>query len=183
RNRRLQYRLSTDGYVRLGDKTDGFGDTYLALQYLFAPQERAGYDVAGRVTLKLPTARAALGTKKVDFSVLFLASRDYTPTLHADYNLGLSSLTRQDAPGTDTQLFLSASFTFPLKGGRWQYTNELVYFSPIAGQRASVTTMHGFTYAVHRYEVYDLAVQWQLQGDGAVFQILVGKTFFFGRLF
>ena len=85
--------------------------------------------------------------------------------------------------GTDSQLLLTASFTFPIKGGRWQYTNELVYASPIQGVRSSVTTMHGLTYAVHRYDVYDVAVQWQLHGDGANFQVLFGKTFFLGKLF
>lgn len=185
KNKRLQYRLENDGYLRIGsDRSDGIGDTNFALQYLFATQDRSLFDISGRLNLKIPTARPALGgTKKFDYSALFLASKDFTPMLHGDFNLGLASLTRVDAPGADTQVFAAASFTIPFKGGRWAYTNELVYFSPIQGQRAAVTTMHGLTYAVHRYDVYDLAVQWQLQGDGAVFQILLGKTFFFGRLF
>jgi hypothetical protein len=182
-NRRLQYRLATDGYVRLGDSTDGIGDTYIAAHYLFAPQERAGYDLAGRLTIKLPTARRALGTQKVDFGALFLASRDYSRWIHADYNAGLTFLTRQNAPGNDTQLFLSASFTLPFRGGRWAYTNELTYFSPISGVRAQVTTMHGLTYAVHRYDIYDVAMQWGLYGDGATWQILFGRTFYLGHLF
>lgn len=183
RNARVQYRLENDGYIRLGDGTDGIGDTNVAVQYLFRTQARNAWDVSGRLNVKLPTANAAIGTRKLDFGALFLASRDFSPTLHGDFNLGLGSLSRQAAPGVDTQVLLAASFTMPFKGGRWAYTNELVYFSPIYGQRAQVTTMHGFTYAVHRYLVFDTALQWELHGDGPVFQLLGGATFFFGRLF
>ena len=184
KNERFQYRLSFDGYLKPGEGKDGFGDTYLGFQYLFAKQEKSRFDISGRLTFKFPTAPASIGgTKKVDFNLLLLASRDFSPKVHGDFNLGVSSLSRSDAPGTDTQVQATASFTFPLKGGRWQYTNELVYNSPISGGRASLTTMHGFTYAVHRYDVYDVAVQWGLQGDGANFQVLFGKTFFLGKLF
>lgn len=184
-NRRLQYRLSTDGYIRQGDGTDGVGDTYFALQYLYKPQEKAGFDVAGRLTAKLPTGRRELGgTQKFDFNGLLLASRDFTKWgFHGDFNVGLSSLTRVDAPGADYQLLLAASTTVPIKGGRWQYSNELVYFSPIQGQRYRVTTMHGFAFAQHRYEVYTAALQWQLHGDSAAFQVLFSGSFFLGKLF
>jgi hypothetical protein len=184
KNNRLQYRLATDGLIFPGaGGGNGFGDTYAGLNYLFARQKDTGFDISGRVTVKIPTAPAFLGTRKVDFNALFLASRDFTPSLHADFNAGLSTLTRQGAPGTDNQFLATASFTIPIKGGRWQYTNEVVYSSPIQGQRALLTTMHGFTYAVHRYDVYDIALQWKLHGDGSNLQLLFGKTFFFGRLF
>lgn len=184
-NRRWQIRLATDGYLRATDRSDGLGDTYGSLQYLFTHQEKAGFDTAGRVTVKFPTARPALyGTKRFDYSGLLLASRDFTKWgLHGDFNLGIASLSRVDNPGTDTQILASTSFTFPIRGGRWQYFNELAYVSPIVGQRSQVTTMNGFAYAAHRYEVYDVAVQWSLHGDNAVFQVLFGRTFFFGRLF
>ena len=183
RNTRLQYRLSVDGFIFPGQGANGFGDTYAGLQYLFAQQNKGGFDVAGRATIKFPTAPAFIGTGKVDYNVLLLASRDFSPSLHGDFNLGLSNLSRQGAPGTDNQFLATASFTLPIKGGRWQYTNEIVYTSPIQGQQSQLTTMHGFTYAVHRYDVYDVAVQWQLHGDGATWQVLFGRTFFLGRLF
>ena len=185
RNHRLQYRLASDGYLRLGDRTDGIGDTYAGLHYLLTPMTKSGFDIAARFTLKFPTARRPLGgTQKFDPGALLVASRDFTKWgLHGDFNLGLSSLSRTALRGTDTLMLLTASFTVPIRGGRWAYTNELVYTSPILGQRSSVTTMHGFTYAVHRYEVYDVALQWGLHGDGASFQILFGRTFFVAKLF
>jgi hypothetical protein len=183
RNNRLQYRLGADGLIFPGQGANGFGDTNAGLQYLFASQSKAKFDLAGRIAVKLPTAPDFLGTRKVDYNVLFLASRDFSPSVHGDFNLGLSNLSRQGAPGTDNQFLATASFTLPIKGGRWQYTNEIVYASPIEGQKSLVTTMHGFTYAVHRYDVYDIAVQWQLHGDGANLQLLFGKTFFLGHLF
>jgi hypothetical protein len=183
RNARVEYRLENDGYTRLGNGSDGIGDTNFAIQYLFLTQAKNAYDVSGRFNLKVPTADAAIGTRKFDYSLLALASRDFSPTLHGDFNLGLASLTRQGAPGTDTQFLATASFTFPIKGGRWTYANELVYFSPILGQRAQVTTMHALSYAVHRYLVLDAAIQWELHGDGPVFQALAGATFFLGKVF
>jgi hypothetical protein len=184
-NRRLQYRLATDGYIREGDGADGIGDTYLGLHYLLGAQEKVGFDVAGRITVKIPTSRPALGgTNKFDYNGLMLASRDFTKWgFHGDFNIGLASLTRPSAPGTDTQYLLAASTTSPIRGGRWQYTNELVYFSPILGQSGRLTTMHGFAYSVHRYEVYSAALQWQLHGDGATLQVLVAGSFFLSKLF
>ena len=195
RNRRLQYRLGFDGYLKPGQGASGFGDTFAGLHYLFTNQQQSKFDIAGRISVKIPTARVAIGgTQKVDFNVLLLASRDFTPSIHADFNLGFSTLTQPDPgpPGIDGVRFgpnvdylyqATASFTFPLKGGRWAYTNELVYASGTAQADYSVTTMHGLTYSVHRYDVYDIAVQWQLHGSGANFQILAGKTFFLGKLF
>jgi len=183
RNNHLQYRLAVDGLIAPGVGGSGFGDTYAGLHYLFVPQSKAGFDIAGRVTVKIPTAPAFLGTRKFDYNLLLLASRDFSPMLHGDFNLGFTNLSRQGAPGTDNQILASASFTAPIKGGRWAYTNEIVYTSPLQGVHSQLTTMHGFTYAVHRYDVYDVAVQWQLHGDGATWQVLLGKTFFFGRLF
>jgi len=183
KNARLQYRLSFDGLVAPGQAGSAFGDTTAGLQYLFVPQSKGGVDVSGRVAVKIPTAPAFIGTRKVDFNALLLASRDFSPQLHCDANLGYSSLSRFQAPGTDQQLFASLSFTTPIKGGRWAYTNEVVYMSPVQGLRGQITTMHGLTYAVHRYDQYDVAFQWQLHGDGPVWQLLAGKTFFLGRLF
>jgi hypothetical protein len=184
-NRRLQYRIATDGYIREGDGADGIGDTYLGLHYLLASQEKTGYDVAGRFTIKVPTSRPALGgTNKFDYTGLMLASRDFTKWgFHGDFNAGLASLTRPSAPGVDTQYLLAASTTSPIRGGRWQYTNELVYLSPIAGQTGRLTTMHGFAYAAHRYEVYSAALQWQLHGNDATLQVLVAGSFFLSKVF
>jgi hypothetical protein len=184
-NQRLQYRLASDGYVRLGTGVNSYGDTYAGLHYLIASQEKVGFDVAGRFTVKIPTADPQIGgTKKFDYYALFLGSRDFTKWgLHGDFNLGLSSLSRPAAGGTDYQYLLSGALTVPIRGGRWQYTNELVYFSPIEGQRYRTTTMHGFAFANHRYEVYSAALQWQLHGDGPTFQVLVAGSFFLTKLF
>lgn len=185
RNPRLEVRLATDGYLRQGDRTDGVGDTYFALQYLYKPQAKAGFDLAGRLTTKLPTGRRELGgTQKLDFSGLLLASRDFTKwQLHGDFNLGLSSLTRADAPGVDYQMLAAASLAAPIPGGRWQIFDELVYSSPIQGQRYRATTMCGCAFAQHRYEVYSAAMQWQLHGDAATFQVLFSGSFFLGKMF
>ena len=185
RNRRLEYRVATDGYLRQGDGTDGAGDSYLGGQYLFAAQERAGFDLAARLTLKIPTQPTTLsGTGKVDYNLLFLASRDFTKwQFHGDFNLGISSLSRQNGPGVDHQLFLSAATNTPLPGGLWTYMNEATYTTGMAGTKARVTTMQAISYNVHRYEVYSLGLQWQPYGDGATFQVVFGASFFLSKVF
>ena len=185
RNRRLQFRAATDGYLRQGDGTDGLGDSYLGGQYLFATQERTGFDLATRLTLKMPTQPAALsGTGKVDYNLLFLASRDFTKwQFHGDFNLGVSSLSRQNGPGVDQQLFVSASTNTPLRGDLWTYMNEATYTTGISGTKARVTTMQAISYNVHRYEVYSLGLQWQPYGDGATFQVVFGASFFLSKVF
>ena len=185
KNLRLQYRLATDGYLRFGDNSDGIGDTYLAAQYLFKTQGRAGFDVAGRFTLKVPTQPTALsGTGKFDFNALFLFSRDFTKwQFHGDFNIGLSSLSRQGAPGNDQQFFLSAATNTPIRGGRWIYQNEITYTSGVSGGKPRVTTMQAFSHAAHQYEVYSAGLQWQLQGDGATLQVIFGAAFLPGRIF
>ena len=185
KNLRVEYRLATDGYLRLGDGSDGFGDTYAAAQYLFKTQNRAGFDVAGRFTLKIPTQPTALsGTGKFDYNALFLFSRDFTKwQFHGDFNVGLSSLSRQGTPGTDQQFEITGATNTPIRGGRWVYQNELVYFSGVSGSSPRLTTMHAFSHAAHQYEVYSAGLQWQMQGDGPVFQIIFGAAFFPAKLF
>ncbi|MDE2126881.1 MAG: hypothetical protein KGJ62_09855 [Armatimonadetes bacterium] len=189
KNQRVEYRLSSDGLLIVPHGADAIGNTYLAGEYLFRDQQHFGWDLTARYTLTLPTAPSGFGSRKVDHAILLLASRDFAHshhgdvTAHVDLNMGVADLARQSAGGRDTELLGTASFTFPLPGGRWQYTNELVYQSPIAGQRSQVTTMHGVSYAVHAWDVYDVALQWQLHGDGPVWQLLFGRTFFLGRLF
>ena len=184
RNQRLQYRLSTDGYTALGEgRATGIGDTYAALHYLFAKQDKSGFDVAGRVTVKIPTAPPSIGTGKFDYSALALASRDFSSLVHGDFNLGVFSQSQSVGSASDTQGLLSGALTFNLPGKRWQYAAELAYFTPISGVRGQLTTMHAISYAVHRYDVYDIALQWQLHGDGPNLQVLFGRTFFLGKLF
>ena len=185
KNLRLQYRLATDGYLRFAGGSDGVGDTYFAAQYLFKTQPRAGFDVSGRLTVKVPTQPTALsGTGKFDYNALFLFSRDFTKwQFHGDFNVGLSSLSRQGGPGNDQQFFLSAATNTPIRGGRWVYQNELTYTSGVSGGAPRVTTMQAFSHAAHQYEVYSAGLQWQLQGDGATVQFLFGAAFFAGRLF
>ena len=185
KNLRVQYRLATDGYLRFGDNSDGIGDAYLAAQYLFTTQKDAGFDVAGRFTLKVPTQPTALsGTGKFDYNALFLLSRDFTKWgFHGDFNIGLSSLSRQGTSGTDQQFFLSAATNTPIRGGRWQYQNELTYTSAVSGGKPRVTTMQAIAHAAHQYEVYSAGLQWQLQGDGATFQLIFGAAFFPGKFF
>ena len=183
-NNRLQYLLGSDGFVRPDSRTRGIGDTFPGVHYLFLTQDKFGFDVAGKLIIKVPTARTDLGgTAKYDYSGYFLASRDFTKWgFHGDFNAGISALSRAGVPGYDNQTMISGSTTSPFQGGRWQYTNELVYFAPIVGQDFRLTTMHGFSYAVHRYAVYSAAVQVSLHGDIPRYQLLIAASFNLGHL-
>ncbi len=183
-NNRLQYLLGSDGYVSPDSHTRGIGDTFPGVHYLFLTQDKYGFDVAGKLIIKVPTARANLGgTARYDYSGYALASRDFTKWgFHGDFNAGISALSRVGVPGYDNQTLLSGSTTSPFQGGRWQYTNELVYFSPIVGQDYRITTMHGISYIAHRYAVYSAAVQVALHGDIPHYQLLLAASFNLGHL-
>jgi hypothetical protein len=183
-NNRLQYLLGSDGFIEDNAHTRGIGDTFPGVHYLFLPQEKYGFDVAGKFILKVPTARASLGgTSRFDYAGYLLASRDLTKWgLHGDFNAGLSVLSRAGNPGYDNQGLLSASTTCPIPGGRWQYTNELAYFSAMPEQDYKLTTMHGVSYVAHRFATYSAALQIAIHGDLARYQLLFAASFNLGRL-
>jgi len=183
-NNRLQYLLGSDGYISDASNTNGIGDTYPGVHYLFLNQEKHGFDVAGKLIVKVPTASAQVGgTGRLDYSGYALASRDFTKWgFHGDFNAGISALSRAAGPGYDNQTLLSGSTTSPIPGGRWQYTNELVYFSPLPGQDYRLTTMHGFSYAAHRYATYSAALQIAIHGDIPHYQLLFAASFNIGHL-
>jgi hypothetical protein len=178
KNRHLQYLLASDGLVTQGG-TAGIGDTYFGAHYLVRTQDKGGYDVAFKGIVKVPTASASVGgTGKVDDSAFLLVSRDMTKWgFHEDINAGLSTVGNGDSTGFSRQILLSYSTTSPFIGGRWQYTNELVYLGAIPGQEARSTTMHGFAYARHSYEVYSAALQVRLKGDIPKYQFLFAASF------
>lgn len=183
-NNRVQYLVGSDGFIERDSHTRGIGDTYPGVHYLFLTQDTAGFDVAGKLLAKVPTAKVDTGgTGKYDVSGYVLASRDFTKWgFHGDFNAGIASLSRQDDPGYDTQYMCSGSTTSPFQGGRWQYTNELVYFSPIAGQEYQLTMMHGVSYAAHRYATYSAAIQVAFHGDIPRYQLLLAASFNLGHL-
>ena len=183
-NNRLQYLLASDGYLRPDANTSGIGDTYPGVHYLFLTEDKHGFDVAGKVIVKVPTARVGVGgTGRYDYSAYALASRDFTKWgFHGDFNAGVFALSRLDDPGYDNQTLISGSTTSPIPGGRWQYTNELVYFSPLPGQEYQLTMMHGFSYAVHRYATYSAALQIAMHGDIPHYQLLFSASFNLGHL-
>jgi hypothetical protein len=183
-NNRLQYLLGSDGFVQQDAHTRGVGDTYPGVHYLFLTQEKNSWDVAGKILLKVPTASQDLGgTGRFDYSGFVLASRDFTKWgFHGDFNAGVSALSRPNGPGYDNQTLVCGSTTSPIQGGRWQYTNELVYFSAIPGQDYRLTTMHGISYAAHRYATYSAGVQLALHGDIPRYQLLLAASFNIGHL-
>jgi len=183
-NNRLQYLLGSDGYVTADPHTRGIGDTFPGVHYLFLTQDKYGFDVAGKLIVKVPTASEDIGgTRRFDYSAFALASRDFTKWgFHGDFNAGISVLSRAGLPGYDNQTLLAGSTTSPIPGGRWQYTNELVYFSPIVGQDYRLTTMHGFSYAAHRYATYSAALQIAMHGDIPRYQLLFAASFNIGHL-
>jgi hypothetical protein len=188
-NNRLEYRIGSDGYSwardGAGGHVDGLGDTYLGLHYLLTHQGPRTWDTAIRGTIKVPTAsgRRGIGTGKSDYNLLLLASKDLTPALHVDANLGYTAQGRSLVGGFDNAVLASLSATIPIPHSRFAYTNEIVYQSPVAGIGSQATTMHGITYAVHPWDVWDVAINFGLTRDAPKYQVFFGRTFFLGRIF
>src|SRR5258708_35909493 len=110
----------------MGGHIDGIGDTYAGIHYLLTKQSQKGWDTAARATVKIPTASGSrgVGTGKVDYNLLLLASKDLTPALHMDINAGYTALGRPGAGGFDNQAPFFVSTPMPIGHTKWSYTNE-----------------------------------------------------------
>lgn len=184
-----EFRLSTNGYVFQRTSggpsqayAQGFGDTTFGIQHLFVAQTPKTYDLSARLEYKAPTAGRSLGTGKADYNVLLLASKDYTDSFHADYNLGQAFLGADNDAGYVGQTFASASFSYKLPHALTAQA-ELYGFSGNSLNGTDVATGFGLTYTPRPDVVYDGYIGFGLSRDAPTWSITVGCTFFLGKLF
>lgn len=104
-----------------GSSTRGLGDMNVTVKRAFVVDADTAYGL--ELTAKLPTAHAALGSGKADYTVNSIYSRDLGK-LHLDANASLTRLGAPEAGSGRSQTVLAAAFSHPLSE-HWSALAEL----------------------------------------------------------
>ncbi len=185
-SKRLEYHVFLGGYSTQtgmdGSHLSGRGDVTPGLQYLIVAQSPRTYDVAARLEYKVPTANRGLGTGKTDYDLLLLASKDYSKTLHGDFNLGVYQLGRMTGQGFATQYLASGVLNTKLSP-TLTLQDELYGYSGSSEGGTIMSTLHAIGYQPSRVLAFDAGVDIGISHAAPRYTVLFGSTFFVGRLF
>ncbi len=183
----LEVSLEGEPFVwqRAGDDEHGSGDYTLALKYrLYAPPEDSGTPtvaLALRPFVKLPVARAPIGSERPDAGALLLASLGLPWGLGLDLNAGAAAIGQTRPEGFIPQGVASASFS-------WAATER---FATIADfffatkeerdGRASLRATLAVVYKLTSRLALDAGMRTTLAGPGPDWSAFVGLSARFGR--
>lgn len=179
---RVELQLGWQPLVHLrGDEDDtGVGDVTLAMKYRFFDGAAPWPTLGVRPFLKLPTADEPLGSGRVDFGAVALASFDLPAGFGLDVNAGLAAIGQGRPSGHLLQALASASLSLDV-GDAAPFV-ELAFASRSARDaRDSVNLDAGVVYRVTKRIAVDAAAQTSLTGDGPDWAVRAGVTFRFGK--
>jgi len=182
---RLEVRLDGAPLVRLrGAENDtGFGDPTLGVKYRFLDaREGSWWPSLGLLPfVKLPIARAPIGSERVDFGLTGLASVDLPWQLGLDANVGLSAIGQSKRDAFLLQEVASASLSRQL-GERWSTYVEVFYSSPAERGAPDIVGFDaGIQFFVMRRVALDAAAETSLGGSGPGYAVRAGVSVRFGR--
>jgi hypothetical protein len=182
---RLEVRLDGAPWVRLwGAENDtGFGDPTLGVKYRFLDaQEGSWWPSLGLLPfVKLPIARAPIGSERVDFGFTALASVDLPWQLGLDANVGLSAIGQSKRDAFLLQEVASASLSRQL-GARWSTYVEVFYSSPAERGAPDIVGFDaGIQFFAMRRVALDAAAETSLGGSGPGYAVRAGVSVRFGR--
>ncbi|MGH7354734.1 MAG: transporter [Candidatus Rokuibacteriota bacterium] len=182
---RLEFAINAEPFVRLrdSDEATGSGDYQLVLKWRFYdPPEGSGLPSLGvQPSVKLPTASAPIGTEKVDFGALALATFELPWDLSLDVNAGLAALGQTRPSGYLLQALVAATLGAEIQE-RWLPFVALAYASRAerdAGDTLSVQA--GLVWRATRDVALDLSGQTSLIGQAPDYLLRVGVSVRFGR--
>lgn len=185
-SKRLEYHVFLGGYQSLtgtdGTHLTGHGDITPGLQYLIVQQSPHTPDIAARIEYKIPAANQGLGTGKTDYDLLLLASKDYSKTLHGDFNLGVYQLGRMSGQGYATQYQASGVLNTKLTK-TLTLQDELYGYSGSSEAGTIISTLHAVGYQPSRVLAFDAGIDIGLSHAAPHYTLLFGSTFFVGKLF
>jgi hypothetical protein len=179
---RVELQLGWQPFVHLrGDADDaGVGDVALAMKYRFFDGEAPWPTLGVRPFLKLPTADEPLGSGRVDFGAVALASFDLPAGFGLDVNAGAAAVGQSRPSGHLIQALASTSLSLD--------TGDLAPFVEITfasrGERDgrnSVNADAGVVCRVTKRIALDAAIQTSLTGVGPDWALRAGITFRLGR--
>jgi len=167
---RLEVRLDGEPLVRLrGDGDDtGSGDVAVGLKYRFADSREGRWvpGVGAQPFVKLPVARAPIGSEKPDFGLVALASFDLPWDIGLDVNAGVAAVGQSSPSGYLLQALASASLGRALT----ERLSGLVEVFFASRDQREARDRAGLTAGV----VYRMA--WRIALDAAVVTSLAGPV-------
>lgn len=182
---RLEVRLDGAPLVRLrGVENDtGFGDPTLGVKYRFLDaREGSWWPSLGLLPfVKLPIARAPIGSERVDFGLTALASVDLPWQLGLDANVGFVAIGQSNREAFLLQAVASAALSRQI-GERWSTYVEVFYSSPAErGARDIVGLDAGIQFFLTPRVALDAAAETSFGGPGPDYALRAGVSVRLGR--
>lgn len=165
------------------DAATGSGDYSLGFKWRFYdPPEGSGLPSLGvQPAVRLPAASAPIGTEKVDFGAVALASFDLPWDLSLDVNAGLAALGQTRPGGYLLQALVAATLGAAIEE-RWLPFVGLAYASRAThGSRDTLSIQPGLIWRVTPNAALDLSVQTSLLGPAPDYVVRAGASIRFGR--
>lgn len=184
---RLEVSLEGEPFVWQGAADDdrGSGDYTLALKYrLYAPPEDDGTPtvaVALRSFVKLPVARAPIGSERPDAGALLLVSLGLPSGLGLDLNAGAAAIGQTHLDGFIPQGVASASLSWTATGRLSTITELFFATKEERAGRASLRATLAVIYKVTARLALDAGMRTTLAGPGPDWSAFVGLSARFGR--
>jgi Putative MetA-pathway of phenol degradation len=182
---RLEVRIETEPLVNLsGDEDDtGYGDLKLGLKWGFSDVEEGDWRPALGLLpfVKLPIAKAPIGSERPDFGVTLLLSFNMPADFFLDANAGITAVGQSHPSGYLAQGQLSASLQRSVLTERLVAFAELFYFS--RDERDGHHQFGGDVGVIYRLTpnlALDTAVGTTFTGRGPDFVVRAGLSTRFG---
>jgi len=181
---RLELRLDGEPLVRLrGPAEDtAHGDLTLSAKYrFFDPDPGAGLPSLGVLPfVKLPLASAPIGSERLDFGLVLLASVELPWALSLDANAGVIAVGQRHPDGFLVQGLVSASLARRLIERLTAFAELFFASRDEPGGRNRFGADAGVIFLATRAIAVDGAVETTLTGDGPDYAVRAGLSVRFG---
>lgn len=182
---RFEARIDSQPFVKQWgpEAATGSGDYSLGFKWRFYdPPEGSGLPSLGvQPAVKLPTASAPIGTERVDFSAVALATFNLPWDLSLDVNGGLAAIAQTRPSGYLLQALVAATLGAEIEE-RWLPFLGLSYASRDERDgRDTFSAQVGVIWRVTPNAALDLSVETSLLGRAPDYTVRAGASVRFGR--
>jgi Putative MetA-pathway of phenol degradation len=181
---RIEARLDINPIVwqKDADSNVGLGDITFAVKYRFfdSPEGSWWPSLGVLPFVTLPSARAPIGSERVDIGCTALVTFDLPWQLSLDVNVGLAGIGQSEGAYFLLQETASASLSRQITH-RWSMYGELFYFSPSERHTRDVVGFDtGIQFLIFPRTAVDMAVQVARGTPGPDFAVRAGLSVRFG---
>jgi hypothetical protein len=181
----LEISLESEPFVwlRAAEDDHGSGDYTLGLKYRFLgpAADGGGPSLALKPFVKLPVARAPIGSERTDFGALLLMTLGLPWGLSLDANAGVAAIGQRRPEGFIPQGIASASLSWAVTE-RLTTITELYYATKDErGGRDGLLTTVALTYRVTPRLALDAGMRTTLAGQGPDWSAFAGLSVRLGR--